>query len=362
MFHTLPTFDIENPKADLSPYLKTLERLWKRTKWSEYTFVFAARQKFTGTILRALEMAGVSKWKELRDVLISQFGVNQATAEDRMNQLRKKKSQSVSEYANEFRYLRSLSYPADATPREIRTYEKTTEARAIRAFIEGLGGTLAEKTHSRAPQTLNEAIKAVTHEEMSPANRYAKTLGEIHNIETSQMICYSCKKPGHRAAMCRNATPPPQQPQPLIAYRYPSPTYTPQRYNNFPRQQQYQQQIQQQPSDARNIRNTPTARALATASILNINPAPSKCYRCGGQGHFANSCGTPPTTRQRPTNNSNYARTYGQAAEQNYQNPNQLRKNTAINQQGNYQPQQREGYQSQYRNQGSVPRQGQHFN
>ena len=122
-----------------------------------------------GAAARAFETANTENGQEIGKTLFQQFGVPALTAEERLGQLKKKHKQTVFEYANEFRYLRTLCYPPDADSAKIRNYEEVTEKRAVQQFIDGLGGTLAERVYSRAPETVANAIKFAVHEELSPA-------------------------------------------------------------------------------------------------------------------------------------------------------------------------------------------------
>jgi len=107
------------------------------------------------------------------------------------------------EYANEFRYFRTLRYPPDADLAKIRNYEEVTEKRAVQRFIDGLGGTLAERVYSRAPETVADAIKFAVHEELSPAYKHSKVVGvgEVRAID-SDTVTFYCKQRGHGIATC----------------------------------------------------------------------------------------------------------------------------------------------------------------
>jgi len=69
VFHALRPFDPADSKANLSLYLKNLERISLQAGWNEEQFVFLARQKFVGNALRALEIAQANSWDDFRRVL-----------------------------------------------------------------------------------------------------------------------------------------------------------------------------------------------------------------------------------------------------------------------------------------------------
>jgi len=170
----------------LCTYIKNLERICERAQWVEEQFVFLARQKFVGAAARAFETANTENWQEIRKTLIQQFGVPALTSEERFSQLKKK--QTVFEYANEFRYLRTLCYPPDADSAKITNYEEVTEKRAVQQFIDGLGGTLAERVYSRAPESVADAIKFAVHEELSPAYKHSKVAGKVRAIDSDTLL------------------------------------------------------------------------------------------------------------------------------------------------------------------------------
>jgi len=181
VFHTLKPFDPADSKADLALYLKNLERISLQAGWNEEQFVFLARQKFVGNALRALEIAQADTWEDFRSVLFRQFGITTSVAEERLRQLKKKRNQTVADYANEFRYLRSLCCPHDMSAAETRKYMDLTEQSAIRQFIAGLGQPLSDKVYSAEPKDLEACISKAVFEEANPSLKSSR-LEEIQTV------------------------------------------------------------------------------------------------------------------------------------------------------------------------------------
>jgi len=193
------------------------------------------------------------------------------------------------EYANEFRYLRTLCYPPDADLAKIRNYEEVTEKRAVQQFIDGLGGTLAERVYSRAPESVADAIKFAVHEELSPAYKHPKVVGEVRAID-SDTVCFYCKQRGHGIATCDKRRG--QNRDHRETRRDGAPFMRP---PTGERRTEFLQSRNQAPRtrNTNNFREELRRRTTATTNTLRADPSTVICFRCGGRGHFVNTCSTP---------------------------------------------------------------------
>jgi len=116
IFRSYPSFNPEKPKTSLKLFLADLERNGRAAGMDDAALINAVTGKLEGPAREHIGETLFLRWESFKTSLLERFQMNSIAATDKLREIRKGKNQTVDAYAEEFRKLRSLAFPANLSP------------------------------------------------------------------------------------------------------------------------------------------------------------------------------------------------------------------------------------------------------
>lgn len=318
--NTRPYFDLvssipslDGGRADLVvPFFDNIDSIGEISNWSEAQKVQVIKLKLVGAALQFFKTDELCKSAnsslEIRNSFTKRFGDSLPDHYyfEELASIRQLKNESIEQFSDRVKRISDKTVRTNANEEVNKILREEADRRAMEAFVRGLYGEVGRQTRVKFPQNFREAVGtavALNNLEKRP-NSDIERPRRVFRIEPQPIICFNCKKTGHKAAQCwANTTPQRGRGQQPYRSHYQSQRgrgnfqqqwHSPRGRGNFQRQQYF----------GHDFGNQGKRGQIEQLEQSNQNSSRGRGFHSGqGRGENLNTSGVPTSAAGSPARN-----------------------------------------------------------